>query len=336
MEQVELEYVTSERHAVCFQTLVPLLLPTIARWRHLEIFAFGDIFEAFVGQSFGHLRSLTVWQKEVDSDLLTLFQHTPLLTELTVEGEAKPDLQWGGIRTFTAARCEVPEALPRMVALQALHLVDARMDVDLLPSSFDLPELRAITMQAYHSSSILADLSKRLNAPALETFELIICHPWGRPSMSLPIFNTTDKLVKLSIDYNQYKTTETVAFLTRLPSVTTLYLGPEAATPDVIEAIGLSVLPRLTKLCLHFSTMQTSAEHVVSMLECRTRRPVSAIAEISFARFRPSDVLGDTSRESGFNLLSKDELGLVEELRERWRALRRNLDVHFVERYSFD
>lgn len=223
-----------------------------------------------------------------------------------------------------------------MVALQALHLVDARMDVDLLPSSFDLPELRAITMQAYHSSSILADLSKRLNAPALETFELIICHPWGRPSMLLPIFNTTDKLIKLSIDYHQYKTTETVAFLAKLPSITTLYLGPEAATPDVIEALGLSLLPRLTKLCLHFSTMQTSAEHVVSMLECRTRRPVSAIAEISFARFRPSDVLGDTPRESGFNLLSKDELGLVEELRERWRVLRTNLDVHFVERYSFD
>lgn len=351
-QQSEPEYTREELDdfLACIHSLIRLLLPTTARWRQLEIASSRDVFKAFAGCSFERLQRVEIyyyWYDDEDKVSITLFRNTTKLVQLALECqyELDIDLPWAGIHTFSTG-CGGLLHLSQMHGLQDLHIAENCGYGESLARAmseweglgfFELPLLRTITVSEGTDNRDIYELSRRLRAPSLTTLGLYMWQhlntnspapPPGPPR--LPVFDSLDSLVNLSLHFVRFQYIDTISFLKCASSVKNLYLGPNAATPAVIEAIGHGVIPRLQTLCLHFSAWKKYPDAIISMIMCRALNcpPAGPITNLRFARFGPDDK--DSEQEDGWNkwLLQKGTA-------LRWEVVRGNVDVQIIERYSY-
>lgn len=256
----------------CVHSLIRVLLPTTARWRHLFIASSRDVFEALAGCSFGLLQSLFpyyYWEDDEEDASITLFRNATKLRELKLEGQVDLDIPRGGIQKFTTESSGLL-LLPGMQNLQFLHIEDAYATSDVLDQVtsewqdfglFELPLLHTITVQEHTVSPVVYELSSHLRVTALKTLALLIWNRFDPPLLPhpLPAFDNLDSLVNLSIDFVEFDSPDTTSFLACASSVTNVYLGARVATPAVMEAIGAGLLPKMQTLGLNFSMMDTDA-----------------------------------------------------------------------------
>lgn len=326
--------IEEERQTFIYRVM-PFLLPTTSRWCHLDISGYPDFVEIFSIHSLKRLRSLEIF---LFDEGRTLFSNVPQLTKLGWESVADIDLRLGGVRgielplsgiRFFSTPVDGLVHLSHMLQLEKLHvkcLGDETQDVlnrltseidDL--SSFVLPHLHTVTIQTLPAGRLIHQLFKRLSAPVLHTLKLRV---ENLVNPCLPEINGVNTLSPET--HNSLSDDAAVTFISRMPSIDTLILGPHTATPAVMRAIGRrGILPKLCTLGVPVYSISVGAEDFVSLLEQRVRCDV-ALTALRLAKF---------DRWERGKPLSMDTIMKKAGIRERWEVVRDIIDIIYVDEF---
>lgn len=200
-------------------------------------------------------------------------------------------LTWESVKSFTSPGDNIYD-LPKMLNLEVLCIDQCipRQSYEHPDTPFTLPSLHALFLLSEVDVFSMFDLLFYLVAPALRTLVLKVhadtVWTWNNEG-DFFCNDNFPRLSSLSLEVARFGPSDIVAILTQTTSLTALYLSPNNAIPEVLEAMGTKLLPKLTSLRLHFSTMRqyTRAEHVISMIESRlSSRDVASLEEVRLVR----------------------------------------------------
>lgn len=343
----DIEGVEQEREFL-IASVIPLLVPTTARWGHLHISGFPDFIETFSVQPLERLQSLKICPF---TESRIHFPTVPKLTVLEIDSGFHLDrarfiklrVPWSGIRSITTPIDGLLHLL-HMLKLEELHIRYRTIGDDLTQdilncltsemhdiSSFILPFLHTITIRDLPAGYLILHLFRRLGTPALHTLEL---HIEKLSNPCLPDLSGINSLKSLSLYFPRSMSSDTtIAFLSQMPSVESFTLGPRAATQAFMKAVRYSgVLPKLRTLGLHLFSISVNTEDFMALLEERAwssdRRGLTAITAIRLASFgRWTDSGNISGRLSPMDTVMKNAGFLG-----RWEALREMIDISYVDR----
>lgn len=317
-----------------------LLQPTTLRWRQLKMDINDTYFDDLCSSSFKCLRELDFFSCDdrQTQGSLPFKDHLDMhgVVELNMRSAGPLGIALDNVRILTSS-FDTLDDLPKMVNLEILHLHNTLggiypynhvHGIDMCV----LPNLHTISFSegtGILDIDELLDLQTGVTAPILRTLELKFKEDMRYNPSDYPQTEQLHNLSNLSIDITWFWKSDAIilALLSLAPSLAALYLGPENAIPVVLEGMSTHLVPKLTSLRMHLSTMREHAESVISLVESRqSSNDVATLKELWFVR---------SGRDEWYTVATILEEVQEQALRQRWDILQKTTDIRYLEIHVF-